>query len=176
MVTISALVSLGVGFLGPVYSIFVIRRFSASFVHVGVLSAVFGLVAAVFKMPAGRLVDLYGREKVLFVGVMGGAICSLSYIFAFDLSHLYIIEFLFGLSYALQSPALLALMMAMSGKNDRGLFLGIFDSAYDMAGAFAALLSGIVVSRFGFEPLFLMCSGCHVMTGFFVLKSRAEIG
>ncbi len=169
MVTVSALVSLGVGLLGPVYTIFVVDRFSASLVDVGVLSAVFGFVAAVFKVPSGRLVDLYGKEKVLFVGLVPGAICSLSYVLAFDLYYLYIIEFLFGVSYALQSSSLLALTMTTSSKDNRGLLLGVFDSAYDVAGAVAAILSGIIVSRFGFEPLFLACSGFHAITGFFIL-------
>ena len=172
MITLSTLSSLGVGLLGPVYPIFVVNRFSASLADVGVLAAVFGLVAAVFKPPAGRLVDLYGKEKVFFAGVMVGATCSLSYFFAFDLAQLYIIEFLFGVSYALQGPSLLSWMMDISDKDKRGLFLGMFESVYDIAGAIAALLSVIIVSRFGFEPLFFMCSGCQATTGFFILKSR----
>jgi len=52
---VSSLISLGIGFLRPVYSIFVIRRFSTSFMHVGILSAVFGLAGAIFKMPAEDL-------------------------------------------------------------------------------------------------------------------------
>ena len=72
MITLSTLSSLGVGLLSPVYPIFVVNRFSASLVDVGVLAAVFGLVAAVFKPPAGILVDLYGKEKVFFAGVMVG--------------------------------------------------------------------------------------------------------
>jgi MFS family permease len=95
-----------------------------------------------------------------------------AYFFAFDLAQLYIIEFLFGVSYALQGPSLLSWMMDISDKDKRGLFLGMFESVYDIAGAIAALLSVIIVSRFGFEPLFFMCSGCQATTGFFILKSR----
>jgi len=171
MITLNTLSSLGVGLLGPIYPIFIVNHFSASVVDVGILSAVSSLVAAVFKAPAGRLSDLYRREKIFFAGVMMGSICSLSYIFAFDLTHLYIIEFFFGVSFALQRPALLALMTDMSDKDKRGLFLGIFESVYDIAWAVAALLSGIVVSMFGFKLLFFICSGFQVSTGFFVLKS-----
>jgi len=172
VVVLCTLSSFGVGLLGPVYPIFVVNRFSASLIDVGLLAAVFGLVAAVLKAPAGRLVDLYGKEKIFFPGVMVGAACSMLYIFAFDLMQLYIIEIFFGVSYALQSPALLALMMDISDKDNRGLFLGMFESASDIAGAVAALLSVIIVSMFGFEPLFFICSGCQATTGFFVLKSR----
>ena len=176
MVTVVSFSSLGIGLLGPAYSMFVVRRFSASFLHAGILSAIFWSVSAGFKIPAGKLVDVHGRWKVLFAGVVGCALSSLSYIFASELIHLYLIEFFFGISFALQRPALLALMVVASGKLDRGLRLGIFDSTDDIAGAFAAILSGIVVSSLGFEPLFLMCFSCYSLSGLFVLRSRMEIG
>jgi len=172
MITLSILSSLGVGLFGPIYPIFVVERFSASLEDVGLLVAVFGLVAAVFKAPAGRLIDLYGKEKVFFAGVIVGAICSLTYIFAFELTQLYIIEFFFGVSYAMKSPSLLTLMMEISDKGKRGLFLGIFESVYDVVGAVAALLSVIIVSRYGFDTLLFICSWCEAMAGFFVLKSK----
>jgi len=103
---------------------------------------------------------------------MGGAACSLAYIFAFDLTQLYIIEFFFGASYAFQYPALLALATDISDRDRRGLFLGIFEFLQDAVGAVAALLSVVIVSILGFESLFFICSGCQATTGFFILKSR----
>ncbi|MCS7119920.1 MAG: MFS transporter [Nitrososphaerota archaeon] len=172
LVTVSALSALGVGLLGPVYPIFVLNRFSASIVDVGFLAAVFSLTAAVFKAPAGKIVDLVGKEKVLLAGVLLGAISSLSYIYAYNIMHLYLIEFLFGIAYALQQPSLLSLAIDLSNEEKRGFFLGILSSAYDLAGAVAALVSALIVAKFGFEAIFYMASGLHATTGIFVLKSR----
>jgi MFS family permease len=170
LIALSTLNSLGVGLLGPVYPIFVVNRFSASFVDIGLLYAVFCLVAALFKIPAGKLVDVHGEERVLFIGVMVGAACSLAYIVTSNLIQLYIIEFFFGISYALQRPSLLTLVSNLGGKERKGLFLGMFESFYDVAEAMAAVLSTIIASKVGFEPLFLLCSGFQATTGFFVLK------
>ena len=71
--------SLGVALLGPVYTIFVINRFSASIIDVGILSAIFSLVAAIFKVPAGRLTDLYGKEKIFLIGIIAGTLFTLLY-------------------------------------------------------------------------------------------------
>jgi len=132
MVTLISFSSLGIGFLGPVYSIFVVRNFSTSFFHVGILSAIFLLTSAIFKIPAGKLVDSYGKWKILFLGIVGCGLSSLSYIFAFDLIHLYLIEFVYGISFAFQRPALLTLMAVISDKpSSRGLLLGVFDSIDD---------------------------------------------
>ncbi len=101
VIMLSTLSSLGVGLLGPVYPIFIVNLFSASILDVGLLTAIFSLIAAIFKIPAGKPVDLYGKEKIFFDGVMAGAKCLLSYIFASDLAQLYVIEFFFGVAYGL---------------------------------------------------------------------------
>jgi hypothetical protein len=52
-----------------------------------------------------------------------------------------------------QGPSLLSWIMDISDKHKRGLFLGMFESVYDILGAIAVLISAIIISRFGFEPL-----------------------
>lgn len=172
---LSTLSTLGVGLLGPVYPIFIISRFSASAVDLGILYALFCLTTAFFKVFAGRLVDVFGKGEVFFAGVTVGAICSLSYIIASDLIQLYLIEFFYGFSYALQRPALLALMFEVSNTNKTGILLGMFESVYDFTEAFAAVFSVIIVSKFGFEPLFLMCSGCQATTGILILRAENKL-
>ncbi|MBS7647694.1 MAG: MFS transporter [Candidatus Bathyarchaeia archaeon] len=169
---LSTLYSLGVGLLGPIYPIFVINRFSATVMDVGLLYAFFCGVAALFKTAAGRLTDVYGKERVFFAGVMMGALCSLGYIYVPNMTGLYMIEFLFGVSYALQRPSILALMVDLGKKKKSGTILGMFESIYDITEAVAALLSTVVATKIGFETLFFICSGCQATTGIFVLKCK----
>jgi DHA1 family multidrug resistance protein-like MFS transporter len=175
MITLISFSSLGLGFLGPVYSIFVVKNFQASLFHAGLLSAIFLLTSALFKMPAGKLVDKYGKWKILFIGLIGCGVSSLFYIFAFDILHLYVIEFIYGVSFAFQRPALLALMAVVSNKPSRGMLLGVFDSVDDISGAFAAVVSGAVVSSLGFNTLFIICFTCYIISGLFILKTRQKI-
>ncbi len=168
---LSTLYSLGVGLLGPVYPIFVINRFSASIMDIGLLYAVFCLVAALFKVVAGRLADVYGKERIFSVGVVMGALCSLSYIYVPNMVGLYIIEFFFGISYALQRPSLLALVVDLGDEKKRGTVLGMFESVYDITEA-AALLSTVIATKISFETLFYICSGCQATTGIFILKYK----
>ncbi|MEM3641099.1 MAG: MFS transporter, partial [Candidatus Bathyarchaeia archaeon] len=98
----------------------------------------------------------------------------LSYVFAFNLMQLYIIEFLSGFSYALQRPSFIILVVNISDKSKRGLFFGVTESIYDFATAIGALLSTAIVSALGFEPLFLTSFGCQAATGFFMVKSKLE--
>ena len=175
MITLISFSSLGLGFLGPVYSIFIVRNFQASLFHAGLLSAIFLLTSAIFKMPAGKMVDKHGKWKILFIGLIGCGVSSLAYIFAFDIMHLYVIEFIYGISFAFQRPALLALMAIVSNKPSRGMLLGVFDSVDDISGAFAAVVSGAVVSSLGFNMLSFLCFSCYLISGLFILKTRQKI-
>lgn len=172
IMTLSMLYSIGVGLLGPVYPIFVVNRFSASILDIGFLYALFGFIAAIFQVLAGKLADNYGRERVFFAGVMLGAICSVSYIYASDIKQLYVIELLFGVSYALQRPSMLAMMVDLSDRRSRSTVLGMFESIYTMIEAISALLATIIISQIGFETLFFICSGCQATSGFIALKYK----
>jgi MFS family permease len=172
VIALSSLSSLAGGLLGAVYPIFVLDQFSATLVDVGLLCSVFGLVAAVFKMPAGRLVDLYGTKRVFLIGAAIGAVCPILYTLAPSLSQLYAIEFLSGISYALQRPALLALTVDASDHFGRGLLIGVFESASDLANAIAALISTVIASIFGFKLLFLTCSCLEAVAGILAMRQK----
>lgn len=175
MVTLSTLSSLGAGLLGSIYTIFVLNRFPASTLDLGILLSVFGFSSAIFKMVSGKMIDMYGKKVIFLVGVILGALCSLAYIFACDIMHLYLIEFFLGLSYALQDPARLTLIIEASGKRRKGLIIGLSESAYDIAGSIAAFIAAAIVSMAGFEPVFIICSGCQIMAGIMVLRLRGNI-
>lgn len=169
MITLSSLSSLGVGLLGPIYPIYILNRFSASIVDLGLLLTIFGIASAIFKVIAGKMIDVYGKETILLVGGALGAVCSLAYIFVSNLIQLYIVEFAFGVSYALQDPARLAIVTELGGRR-KGFMIGISESAYEVACSLAALIAVAVVSNFGFEPIFFICSGCQASSGLVVLK------
>lgn len=171
IVTLSFLSSLGVGLLGPIYPLFVINRFSVSVIDIGFLFTVFGFTSALFKIIAGKLVDTYGKEVIFLSGVVIGAICSIAYIFALNVVQLYILEFLSGISYALEDPARLAMIAELGGKRKKGLIFGISESAYEIAGSLAALIATLIVSNFGFESVFIACSGCQIISGLVILGS-----
>jgi len=175
MFTLSLLSSLCIGLVGPIYPIYVLKKFSATILDTGIVYAIFCIVAAAFKAPIGKIADKYGKVRVYLAGVTLGIACMLSYIFASHVAQLYVIEFFSGLSYALERPALLALMADLTTRRNSGFLMGLFDSAYDLAEAAAAVLSVIIVSKFGFEALFGMCSCFEALSGVLAVKSGGKI-
>jgi len=60
---LSTLYSLGVGLLGPIYPIFVVNRFSATIMDVGLLYALFCGVAPYSKLLQESFQTLMGRNE-----------------------------------------------------------------------------------------------------------------
>jgi MFS family permease len=176
IIVIGIFSSLCAGLVGPVYPIFVLQRFSGSIADVGLLYALFYLSSAFLKIFAGKLVDKYGKEKVFILGALLGTACTLGYTLSFEAYQLYLLEFLNGLAYALQRPSLLALLADATEAKNRGFEMGIFDSAYDLAGAMASVASALIVASFGFDLLFYLCSGFQAVSGFVIIASRREGG
>ncbi|MEM1673253.1 MAG: MFS transporter [Candidatus Bathyarchaeia archaeon] len=174
MITLSFLSSLAMGLLAPIYPLFILNRFSVSVIDIGFLFTVFGFTSALFKVIAGKMVDVYGKERIFLAGVLIGAICSIAYIFASNIIQLYLLEFLFGVSYALEDPARLAMIAELGGRKRRGLMFGISESAYEIAGSIAALIATIIVSNFGFETVFIACSGCQIVSGFVIIGTLSK--
>ncbi|MEM1515036.1 MAG: MFS transporter [Candidatus Bathyarchaeia archaeon] len=171
IIVLSFLSSLGVGLLGPIYPLFILNRFSVSFTDIGLLFSVFGFSSAFFKIVSGKMVDTYSKEKVFLIGAILGAACSMLYIFTSNVTQLYLLEFLFGISYALEDPARLAMIAELGGRKRRGFIFGISESAYEIAGSIAALIAVVIVSNFGFESVFIACSGCQITSGLVVIGS-----
>lgn len=175
IVTLSFLSSLGVGLLGPIYPLFVLNRFSASVVDVGLLLTVFGLSSALFKIISGKMVDIYDEKRIFLIGVILGAGSSLAYMFVSNIIQLYLLELISGISCALEDPARLVMISDLSGRKKRGLIFGISESAYELAGSLATLIAAIIVSNFGFESIFIACSGCQVMSGLMILSLSKKV-
>ncbi|MEM2875727.1 MAG: MFS transporter [Candidatus Bathyarchaeia archaeon] len=172
IITVGALSSLCLGLVGPVYPIFVLQRVKGSLTDIGLLYAIFYFTSATIKIFAGKLVDKYGKERIFVLGGIVGAICTWGYVLSSNQIHLYLLEFINGLAYALQRPAFLVLLAEATKSKSRGFEMGVFDSIYDLAGALASLASALIVVSFGFDFLFYLCSGFQVTSGFVIFASH----
>ncbi len=172
----SILSSLTVGLIGPVYPIFITEKISASIIDVGMIYAIFYAVSAFAKLPAGKLTDKYGTEKMLLIGCFIGAGCTFGYTLSSNLWDLIIIEVLNGIAYALNRPAMLALLADITNPKKRGFQMGSFDSIYDFSIAGSALMAGMIISFYGFDFLFYICSILQASSGLLAYRSVHFIG
>lgn len=117
----------------------------------------YNLVYAVLLLTGGQLADLYGRRRIFMVGAAIFTAASLLCAFAPSLSILISGRALAGLGAALLLPASLAIIrVAWHEPVERGRALGIWAACNGLAMAIGPTLGGLLITRFGWQSIFLV--------------------
>lgn len=129
-------------------------------VLVGVLLAIYGLMAALFQPAMGALTDRFSRRKPFIqVGLLLMAGGTLAFTVASQYSHLLLIRAVQGFAVAITIPASLALMAAATHKQTRGGSMGIYSTMRVLGFAIGPLIGGFLQVHFGFNSAFYVGAG-----------------
>jgi MFS family permease len=112
----------------------------------------FGLVKAATNFFAGRLGDLYGRKRVLIAGWLFAVPVPLLVILAPSWDWIVFANVLLGINQGLAWSMTVVMKIDLVGPRQRGLALGLNESAGYLAVAFAALATGYVAEAYGLRP------------------------
>lgn len=97
------------------------------------------------SMVAGRLSDVYGRRKLIFISTVIFASAPFFYLFAINIWILMIIRFYHGFSTAIFVPVAIA-AVAESYPNNKGKYISSFSSFTHVGRFLAPLWGGIILS------------------------------
>lgn len=127
--------------------------------QIGVIMSVSAIVDVSMFVPAGFLMDRFGRKvaSVPSFAVMGAGVALIP--FATDFGSLLLAALVIGLGNGLGSGAMMTLGADMAPPGATGEFLGIWRLIGDSGGAAGPLLVGIVASAFG------LVGGTYVLAG-----------
>lgn len=128
--------------------------------RVGILLALYGLVAAVGQPIVGAWSDRLGRRKpLILVGLVMMAVCTLLFTVASQYSELLVLRALQGVAVALTIPTSLAIMSSATEKRTRGGTMGIYTTMRIIGLATGPLLAGYLYDTFGFNSAFYAGTG-----------------
>ncbi len=126
---------------------------------VGIIGLIIGLYS-ITNTPAnvlfGRLVDRVGYRLPLTIGLIGDALSMFRYSVSRLPVHLPLVRALHGASGGLVGPATMSLTARHSERAGKGRAMGIYGMALAAATLVGYGLSGFIVSRLGYQPLFLL--------------------
>jgi MFS family permease len=114
--------------------------------------ATFGVVKALTNFFAGRLSDIYGRKHVLVAGWLVGLPVPFLVIWAPSWSWIVFANVLLGLNQGLAWSTTVIMKMDLVGPKQRGLAMGLNESAGYLAVAVAALGTGYLAQAYGLRP------------------------
>ncbi len=144
------------GLFGPVYAVFV-EEIGGNLLIAGSAYGLFSIITGVLIFLISRWEDhIKYQEKLVIVGYLMSSLGYLGLIFVRAPIHLFIIESIFGIGTAVQTPAYDGLY---SKHLDRGKFAsewGLWESMYYIVTAIAATIGGFLANTYGFKVLFLI--------------------
>ena len=141
-------------------------------------STIPGILISIF---AGRLSDLYGREKLLFVSALVFATAPFFYIFATNIYLLMIIRFYHGFSTAIFVPVATA-AIAEAYPERKGERISLFSSLTLVGRFFAPITGGTIlyITNYYFYGVYIACGISGILALVFSLvllhiKAPAEL-
>jgi len=125
---------------------------------VGITGLIIGLYS-ITNTPAnvlfGRLIDRVGYKIPLIAGLIGDALSMFLYSVCRLPIHLALVRALHGTSGGLVGPATMSITADYSRATEKGRAMGIYGMSLAAATLVGYGLSGVIVSRLGYQALFL---------------------
>lgn len=155
----------------PVLSLFA-QSLGAGPERIGLIVSASTLTGVLLKLPGGALSDIYGRRRLLLVGLLAFALPPFLYPFVTDLAVLTALRFAHGLATALFAPTALA-AVAERFPDRRGGALGWYTASTQAGALLGPLLGGWLAYGAGMTAAFVAAgiAGCAALALFAGLPS-----
>jgi len=120
------------------------------------VSTVYFLATAMIQVPCGRLADIYGRKKILMIGLVIAIFSSFLVAYASSVPMLIISRALQGAGAGMTLNSGIAILTTVIPASERGQALGI-----SMAGTYGGLsigpfIGGVLTEQFGWPSIFFL--------------------
>lgn len=140
----------------------------------GLLVTIF-LASAILVRPfSGKILDLYGKKRMLVWGIFFYILCTTLYILVEPFYLLLALRFFQGIWFSLVTTAAGSLAADIIPKNRKGAGLGYFTMSTNLAvvlGPFAALL---LIQQFSYDVMFIVMSVVVIIGGLIALTIHTE--
>ncbi|KEQ26313.1 MFS transporter [Paenibacillus tyrfis] len=124
---------------------------NAGFSDAQLIVTCFSLSLAVALIVSGKLGDIYGRKRLLLIGVSGFTLMALLGGLTSNPTLLIVIRIVQGLAAALIQPQVLSMMQVNFMPREKGLVFSIYGALLGFGFAFGLILGGILVNWNVFE-------------------------
>ena len=122
----------------------------------------------------GRLADLKGRKRMLLIGVVAFAACSLAAAVAPDLNSLIVARGLAGVAGAMFFSSSLAIVSTLFGAERRGTAIGLWGGIGGIGSAVGPLVAGLIIASLSWRWFFGVNAPLLALAAVVVLREAPE--
>ena len=132
-----------------------IHSLNASVSEAGLASGLFVLGTLVARLFAGRSVELYGRKKMLYAGILFYLVTTCMYFLVDSLPMMYGVRLLNGVGYGIASTATSTIVSAMIPAERRGEGINYYALSMSLAAAIGPFIGMLLQQMFPFSVIIL---------------------
>jgi len=139
----------------PLYAKDVLNR---SDEEAGSLMSIFLLSAIIVRPFTGKVLDVFGKRKMLWISIVLYTICTGLYYFIEPFQGLLVLRFIHGIFFSIVSTAAGSLAVDNIPTARRGAGLGYFVMSTNLALVLGPLIGLFLIQRYSFDVLFIVIS------------------
>ncbi|MFN4133529.1 MAG: MFS transporter [Candidatus Hadarchaeales archaeon] len=161
-----------VGILAIMYTILPVYasvKFSLSEFEVGALITLFSVLRGILFIPLGKLSDRAPPRAVIFAGIIGAAVASVTIAFSPNVEALAASLLGLGVAEGATYPAVASKISKIGGMGNYGYVLGVFNAIAMVGWGVFPGIGGALADFSGPSAPFLMCFAFGVISAFFLL-------
>ena len=149
--------------INPLFPLF-LEEAGANEVQNAMVISAGNLVATMFMLPSGLLIDRVGKKTLL---LLGAGLSTVS-IFLLSMASNWVIVFplymLFSMAGAFFIPSRMAMITENTTSSNRSSTFGVMNMAWPVTGIIAPTLSGFLVQYFSWRLVFLIAGGINALS------------
>ncbi len=156
------------GFIGPFLTIYFNNFGTLEDVGYGV--AILFFVQGITSYFASKVLNKNNAKTILLFSQIGEALRAFAFLGVVNVMQVYIIQFIGGITKGFIDPAYNEIFVMVS-KKEKGESFGKRSSLFNFAIALSALLSGMLINRFGYTVVFLSWGIMEFIYGAYVYRN-----
>lgn len=144
-------------------ALYAVDRFQASDAVAGFAASAFVLGSVVFRPPAGALLDIIGRRRMVIAAMIGFILISMAYIPTGQLWLLLALRLVHGMAFGAANTALNTAIQGLIPPKRRSEGTGFFGLSMTLAAAVGPLLATVFGTQGLYAAIFWWCAGFSVV-------------
>lgn len=120
----------------------------------GLAMTIFMLSAIIVRPFAGRIIEIFGKQKTLLISEFVFCLSAVLYIFVDSLSFLLILRLFHGIWFSILTTVLIAIVNDIIPESRKGEGLGYFAMSMNLAVVFGPLIAFAALQWFSYQVLF----------------------
>lgn len=151
----------GWGLITPIFAIFIVNSIQGgSILVVGIASSIYWILTSILRIPFGIFLDNHKGEKddylFLVAGLFIASLIPFGYIFSKFPWHIYVLQAIYGIGLAMSFSGWSAIFTRHIDKGKEATEWGLDATSVGIGTGISAVIGGWAVTRFGFNPVFIV--------------------